>query len=495
LLETPLAKQTHIISMANAQPSCGMIRLIGIVFLSWIGMMLSSGSLHGFLPNVNDDDAITFTVIRSSMEQQEEAQGEHEKARSLIRKDVTAVHNNVNMMQNQSQTKKDDVIISDRGAQIEEVTRKFNNETQVKDVTPVAARSSSPGTTDPVVVIPTASHHASQPPPPSSIIFPSLTSNNDSMYGTTARTTTTPSAAGIKGKNNRTLVILWGTVRGAEPIWKSLYRHLLDFNNNTDLALMVSATKEYANSSLYGRATYIWDFQEYEDWSMAIDTLFGTSPDDDPSWRHIARRTKNGPFGGTKEDPRSSGAIRGLMHMWVGQRVESLGLLDEYDRFVMTRTDVFYAVDLDLASLDQSKIWIPQGENFGGVYDRFYICPNHIFLKALYTHPPAIQNPQKYYSFEKRLKRYRNIESFIRLRWQEEGIYEKVRLFRRVLYIGTVQGDDSRWAGAVGEAFVEDGISVFYKYQGEYDLTMKTLDWVETKGEYFSLALPDLPPP
>jgi hypothetical protein len=473
-----------------------MIRLIGIVFLICIGMILSSGSLHGFLPTANGDNDITTTVIRSSMEQQEEAQGDHEKDRRLIRKDVIAVHNNVNMMQNQSQTKKDDVIISDGGAQIEEVTRKFNNETQVKvkDVTPVVARSSSPATTDPVVVIPTASHHASQPPPPpSSIIFPSLSSNNDSMYGTTARTTTTPTAAGIKGKNNRTLVILWGTVRGAEPIWKSLYRHLLDFNNNTDLALMVSATKEYANSSLYGRATYIWDFQEYEDWSMAIDTVFGTSPDDDPSWRHIARNTNNGPFGGTKEDRTSSGAIRGLIHMWLGQRVESLGLLDEYDRFVVTRTDVFYVVDLDLAALDPSKIWIPQGENWGGVYDRFYICPNHILLKALYTHPPAIQNPQKYYSFEKRQNR--NIESFIKLRWQEEGIYEKVRFFRRVLYIGTVQGDDSRWARASGEAFVEDGISVFYKNPREYNLTMKTLDWIETKGEHFSLALPGLPPP
>ena len=141
----------------------------------------------------------------------------------------------------------------------------------------------------------------------------------------------------LKEKPMPTLVVLIGGVRGGEKAWKTLYKHVLDVNG-ADLALVVGEAKEYHNSSLYKRAKYVWEFSEFEDWSVAMDQM-GPSLDPPYTWRHIHANTSGpdkkysestifGPIGGTQ----GSGAINYYARWYVfGSKTECLHFFFEHD--------------------------------------------------------------------------------------------------------------------------------------------------------------------
>jgi hypothetical protein len=278
-------------------------------------------------------------------------------------------------------------------------------------------------------------------------------------------------------KQNRTLVALLGNIRGGEVVWNSLYRHVLNVNQG-DLALVVGAGANHT-SSLFSKAKYAWEIPEYADWSKAIDLLFGTSEDDVYSWRVVAKAHINGPFGGTSEDPVSSGAIQGILRHVLAENLVRWDLLNQYDRFIVTRTDQYYTCDLQLESLDPSKIWVPTGEDWSGICDRFFVCGKDHIIRALDTLPPVIRHPEKYYNFSG------NIESFIKMRWVEEGLFEHVARFRRINFVSPGDGDKlSRWLPGIRlEAFIENGIQVYYKYADEYWQAMSSCGASASRSE------------
>ena len=183
--------------------------------------------------------------------------------------------------------------------------------------------------------------------------------------------------------SNSSLVIILGNLRGGEEAWKSLYKNVLDVNT-ADLALILgpansTSNYHYPNSSLYTRAKYVWNFHEYDDWADAIDLINGTS------WRetHLPyfTRKRTGLLGGVKGHL-GSGAIIFMIRWFLSQHL--LGnpdILNQYDRFVITRADHYYQCQHDFRDLDLSNntVWIPQGEAYGGVTDRHLIVSGPIF--------------------------------------------------------------------------------------------------------------------
>ena len=68
----------------------------------------------------------------------------------------------------------------------------------------------------------------------------------------------------MKYQKISTLVVLLGNARGGEKTWHSMYKNVLN-PLNADLALLFwySSNK---SSSLYTKADYIWEIEEYTDW-------------------------------------------------------------------------------------------------------------------------------------------------------------------------------------------------------------------------------------
>ncbi|KAL3800679.1 hypothetical protein HJC23_006141 [Cyclotella cryptica] len=259
-------------------------------------------------------------------------------------------------------------------------------------------------------------------------------------------------------RQSRTLVIVMGSLRGGEATWGSMYKNLLEVNK-ADLALVVGArTEENKTSSLYTKAKYVYEYQEYDDWADAVDLINGTS------WRVELlnfTNSKLGLFGGVNGF-RGSGAIIFMSRWFVAKAFKQFKWEEKYDRFVLTRSDYFYACEHDLTLLDPTKIWIPDGEDYGGITDRHLICGKELFLRAIDIYPTIVQHPTKFVDNSwKRL----NPEKLIKQRWQEENLWRSVRRFRRVMFTCAVPGDQTRWR-PMGEDIVEEG--VYLKYQKEY---------------------------
>ena len=296
----------------------------------------------------------------------------------------------------------------------------------------------------------------------------------------------------VSTHNNRTLVILIGNVRGGEKAWDSLYRNLLDVNM-ADLALFIGADTdttttravvEYQNASLFGRARYIWTFSEYNDWADAIDDLLleNNGNSSSSSWRDqlipllyneskLLGGIKGGQHGGSYQ---GSGAIIFVIRWLLSKKLQELDMLQHYDRFVITRADHCYRCAHDLSQLNDNHLWVPAGEDYGGITDRHLVVSSQHILSALHILPPVVQHPENY---TKLLARRRsNPERLLWRRWVEQGLAKSVRRFNRMFF---TCGDDpagrdtSRWTQLGSELVSPE--QVYLKYPNEVSLCIAPL--------------------
>jgi len=250
----------------------------------------------------------------------------------------------------------------------------------------------------------------------------------------------------------RTLVVLVGSLRGGEPAWQSLARNMLE-PNRADLALSLGyfasrGQPAPASSSLLQRAKFVWWTEEVEDWGVYFDALGNST-----AWRQVVadvRRANGGSIGfaghcglgGSHVDgvrvPGTAG-INFALRWRAAARFEALGLAEQYDRLVVTRTDHYYAcrLDLDLIEADAAapqlgrgrylegtepnttlherlpqqgryleekdtssdretlspstdeeanaalrRVYVPEGEDWYGINDRFIMCRGALMLSA-----------------------------------------------------------------------------------------------------------------
>jgi hypothetical protein len=254
---------------------------------------------------------------------------------------------------------------------------------------------------------------------------------------------------------NQSLVIIIGTLRGGEIAWESALKNLLDAND-ADLALLISdnTPAHLKNSSLYRRAKYIWNHTEYKDWGDAVDLIHGKD------WRVNVLPYDNGLGGVFSGLPGSkgSGVIIFMLRWFLSQILVKERILEQYDRFVLTRSDHFYLCPADFQDLDlDNYVWLPSTD----FTDRHLVVGRKHILAALNILPPILQLNQ---SMAKNISQnLYNPESVISLRWNQEGL--KVKYFPRVLFTSATTGDQTRWQPMTDAIYPE---GVYLKYIQEY---------------------------
>jgi len=279
------------------------------------------------------------------------------------------------------------------------------------------------------------------------------------------------SASDMLSKNrtlkNRTLVIVTGNPRGGELAWKSLYKNVLDVNQ-ADLAVFFGTSKN-RTSSLYDRAKYVWEFEEYDDWGEAMDLINGTA------WRDTlpyALPNHSTWIQGAKVNVtftnRGSGAVVLMIRWFLMKEMEKLNIKNMYDRFVVTRSDHFYLCKHDLSLLDPGYVWVPQGEDYGGITDRYVIANSNDILKTLDVYPALLTSPYRYINHPE-MKNF-NPEELLKVRWTENGLMQRVKRFERVMFTCWVDGDSSR--GFKTKKRTREGVKL--KYETEYKLSKAT---------------------
>jgi len=234
------------------------------------------------------------------------------------------------------------------------------------------------------------------------------------------------------------------------------------------LALMTTNNLTlYPNNTLMKRAKFIWYYEQFDDWADAVDLVSGTG------WRttHLplfhddntyAYRGRNISilFGGISGH-RGSGIIIFMMRYFLMEQLKASGILDMYERFVVTRTDHYYMCPhlFTTCDIQNNTVWVPQGETYGGYTDRHLVVGKENLLDALDIITPLVTDP---YDFD--YEKHHNTERFVKSVWEEKNLTVKKCL--RSMFTVATKYDTTRWKSAEDELPNVPGL--FIKYPREY---------------------------
>jgi hypothetical protein len=199
---------------------------------------------------------------------------------------------------------------------------------------------------------------------------------------------------------NKTLVCVLAEIRAHKITWPSFKKSVLD-TLRADLLLCISVPVDFDFTNPF------WQFSKYRcatpeffDWGDAFDeaqmselnNISNTKP---PNWRMLLD-IKDQWLGGVKgpsQHPGSAGIL--IYYRWcLLNYLQSEGLLDKYDRFIITRSDfVWKTLHPPISHLNPENIWIPDGEGYGGLTDRHVILSKKNVVEYLNIIHSVITEP------------------------------------------------------------------------------------------------------
>ncbi|GAX78672.1 hypothetical protein CEUSTIGMA_g6110.t1 [Chlamydomonas eustigma] len=192
----------------------------------------------------------------------------------------------------------------------------------------------------------------------------------------------------------RWLVVVMGQLRGGGLVYRSFSHHILDALR-ADLALLGPPDDSADTLLLQQRAKYKWIHPDPEngDWGPVLTRLANGSD----AWKRLCKvthkETNNSiviDFLGSAGAPAGSlcwAAGSGIIH-YINKRLiqlelEKIHVEKTYDWIVVTRSDYLYLCPIPRLNLNKATIYAPQGEEYGGICDRFAIFSAEIALTVL----------------------------------------------------------------------------------------------------------------
>ena len=310
----------------------------------------------------------------------------------------------------------------------------------------------------------------------------------------------------VKGMNNmtRTLVCIVCELRATRLTFAGFEEHLLKCNN-ADLLLCIAQRDDECRDNAYLRAArYARIYDELSDYTPLYDG-YARCWSATTEWRRLARigrhwlgglrsersvsafaarfardlrRTNYSSFaerlrclGGTVRrfatgrgafDQSGAGGIVLAFRQRLLDMITSLGLLEKYDRFIVTRSDYFYGAPHPACDLlDPAFVWLPDGEDYRGLSDRHWVLSREHVEPCLDLLGPILRDPDVLYREMQHDDRW-NIEKYIRHVWTKRGI--PVRRYPRTMFL--VRDANDHTSHSVG-AFNDD-VGMIVKYKSEY---------------------------
>ena len=268
--------------------------------------------------------------------------------------------------------------------------------------------------------------------------------------------------------SERALVCVLGQTRAHKLTWDSFEKNVLS-ELNADLAVCIGIDDTYDYDNPYFKnAKFRWLLREPEDYLAELERIrlcLGYLED----WRILL--TIGGHFFGGIAQTKGSGGIS-LIFRWLLRDAILRGRLAErYDRFVITRSDFIYeAPHPPLDALDPGFIWLPDGENHGGLVDRHWVLNPADAVQSQGIIEDMLRDPQQWArEIEKRPEVIRNIESTIKIYFTKHWLLSRVRRFPYFMFAARGDDDPTRWA--VGFQSPEHNFRI--KYPAEYELVQK----------------------
>jgi len=172
------------------------------------------------------------------------------------------------------------------------------------------------------------------------------------------------------------------------------------------------------------------------------------------------------------------------------------GLLDRYDRFVITRSDfVWLCPHPPLSILDRGAIWFPNGEHYGGLNDRHLIVSRADVVNSLNLIEDILLEPSQLYEEMKymigRPVAHNNVEQFLAHHFRRKKLFHKVKMFPYVMYLARPSGDDSRtWS----PGHYQLALGHYVKYETEFRTASAYATIIRSRADWESGAWMQLDP-
>lgn len=286
------------------------------------------------------------------------------------------------------------------------------------------------------------------------------------------------------------LVVVICSTRGHAVVWDSFKRNVLDTLPGADLALAVSSkgggdAAGASGDEYRANAQYVWDVEDPPDNDYTgLYNKIAHACGNPQFWaRELVSYLPGNVFSGIGGGPMNagSGALLYYFRYVALQEILRNGLNKKYTHVVITRSDYEYAAPHP-TKIDTDSLWIPQGEDYGGVTDRHTVVPMHLAVKALNIVEEMVSNPPQdvvaKYNFlaeDGRVNRMRdwNPESLLKHYYERQGL--KLTRFPRVMFSvrDTTDSQRSTWysADAHVNGFADN---VLVKYPTEHVMSLKT---------------------
>ncbi len=185
-------------------------------------------------------------------------------------------------------------------------------------------------------------------------------------------------------------------------------------------------------------------------------------------WRYYLQ-FKDQFLGGIKDlhhqHPGSAGIL--IFFRWfLHKKLKESGLINEYDRFIISRSDFIYRLPHpSLYLMNPQYIWIPDCEHYQGYTDRHVVLSKeniHYYLNIFEN--MVVHSHDFYFQMKSLNKSNWNLEQFIKFNFKYNQVLNKVKEFPYIMF--TVRNIDgtSRWSHGT----FNNDLNCFVKYQSEF---------------------------
>jgi len=246
---------------------------------------------------------------------------------------------------------------------------------------------------------------------------------------------------------NKTLTIILGLTREANFTYPSLVTKVLT-PLESDLAFCGSANGNEPNPILEN-SRFVWNQPDPTDWSKTCDSISL----DYGSWREFGKAPSNLLTGTFPNQSAGPGMI--FAYRWETlSRLITNEILEEYEWFVITRSDFLWEIEHpNISLLQKDKIYQMDGEKHGGISDRHIIFHRDNSSKVFsFAHPIFSADVSIKHKFVKSFsgkKSHLNFEKYLLFMARETGLESQLTLIPYLGYLIRHEGTDTNWSSGV----------------------------------------------
>jgi hypothetical protein len=256
---------------------------------------------------------------------------------------------------------------------------------------------------------------------------------------------------------------------------------------NADLALALAIDEKYDYSNpFWQHAKFRWTSPTFRsDYGEAYDFaqrwLCHEYNVPAPDWRSLLRIEC--PWQGGIRSPNrqpGSSAILPFCRWLLLHGLQQDELLDRYDRFVITRSDfVWLCPHPPLSVLVSDAIWLPNGEDYGGLTDRHLVASRADVVNCLNVIEDVLLDPYKLYDEVK--DRWVDNECLLMHHLFRKGLLQKVKRFPYIMYLARELDDESP---TYSRGHYEPTVGHYVKYDSEFKTARSYATIIRSRSDW-----------